>query len=109
MITNGTVEVDGGRVPVFDVEVIPSLESDPNNLRFDWNVTAMTNTEFHVQIYFEQALKVSQNNQADRVRFNFVDRYLFVSEDYRLLEIKDATGLRRLSLRADRNKHMDLS
>ena len=109
MITNGTVAIDGITVPVFDVEVIPSNDTDPDNLSFDSNVTAMTNTEFQVQIYFDQAIKVSQNYQADRVRFNFVDRYLFVSENFRLLDVKDAAGLRRLSLRADRNKHMDLS
>ena len=42
MITNGTVEIDDGRVPVFDIEIIPSDDSNPENLKFDWNVTSMT-------------------------------------------------------------------
>ena len=32
MITNGTVEIDDQKVPVFDIEVIPSDFSDPENL-----------------------------------------------------------------------------
>ena len=42
MITNGTVEIDDERVPVFDIEIIPSDDSNPEYLKFDWNVTSMT-------------------------------------------------------------------
>ena len=36
MLKDGTIEVDGVSMPVFDVEVIPGDDSDPNKLTFGW-------------------------------------------------------------------------
>ena len=45
MITNGTVSINGKKLPVFDIEIIPADDSDPNMLKFDWNVVSMTEKE----------------------------------------------------------------
>ena len=45
MITNGTVSIDGKKLPVFDIEIIPADDSDPTMLKFDWNVVSMTEKE----------------------------------------------------------------
>ena len=45
MITNGTVSIGGKKVPVFDIEVIPADDQDPDVLKFDWSVVEMTEHE----------------------------------------------------------------
>ena len=45
MITNGTVSINNKKLPVFDIEIIPADDSDPNMLKFDWNVVSMTEKE----------------------------------------------------------------
>ena len=45
MITNGTVSIQGKNVPVFDIEVIPADDQDPDKLKFDWSVVGMTEQE----------------------------------------------------------------
>ena len=62
-----------------------------------------------MQVYFEQAVFVSTNNRPDNIRINFVDRYLFVSDTYHLLDSKDTATERRLLLRAERNEEFDYS
>ena len=48
MITNGTVSVDGVRRPVFDVEIIPGVDSDPSQLSFGWSVVEMTSRSISI-------------------------------------------------------------
>ena len=45
MINNGTVVDLGRKVPVFDIEVIPADDQDPDVLKFDWSVVQMTEYE----------------------------------------------------------------
>ena len=59
MITNGTVSIDGKKMPVFDIEIIPADDSDPDMLKFDWNVISMTEQELKIQVFFEKAIYVS--------------------------------------------------
>ena len=42
MINNGTIEIDGKVYPVLEVEVKPGLDSDPEELKFTWEVVAQT-------------------------------------------------------------------
>ena len=36
MLKDGTIEVDGTDMPVFEVEVIPGDDSDESKLKFGW-------------------------------------------------------------------------
>ena len=44
MINNGTIEIEGKVYPVLEVEVKPGLDSDPEELKFTWEVVAQTPT-----------------------------------------------------------------
>ena len=48
MIRNGTSIINGERKPVFDVEVIPGADSNPDELAFDWAVVSMTEREIEI-------------------------------------------------------------
>lgn len=80
MINKGSVEINGKLLPVLSVEVIPSDYSDTENLRFDWQTTEMTKRSIRFELLFETAKYVSANEEPDRIRITFNDRYMFVSE-----------------------------
>ena len=79
MITKGTILFDGVVKPVFEVEVISGYYSDPENLKFTWNVKEMTKRHFTIELVFEKALFISTEEEKDKLRVTFRDKYLFVS------------------------------
>ena len=95
MITQGTVEVKGEQRPVFDVEVIPGRDSDPEKLSFEWNIVEMTLRTVELQLFFEEALQVSANFEPDILRLSFVDKYMFVGTNDMPIEIDAETSWRR--------------
>ena len=36
MLKDGRIEIDGQEMPVFNVEVLPGIDSDPEKLAFGW-------------------------------------------------------------------------
>ena len=90
MITNGTVIIDGQRQPVFDVEIIPSLDSDNSKLTFEWNILEMTERTISIQIYFQSAVYVSSNYEPDILRLSFVDKYMFTGTNYLPIDLKSS-------------------
>jgi hypothetical protein len=52
---------DGIRIPVLEVNVIPGLDSDANNLRFNWNVTKEDEKSMIIQLFFQNPLNVSSS------------------------------------------------
>ena len=79
MITEGTILFNGVVKPVLEVKVINGYYSDPENLKFTWNVKEMTKRHLIIDIIFEKALFVSTEEEKDKLRVTFRDRYLFVS------------------------------
>ena len=51
--------LDGVRIPVLEVNVIPGLESNATDLQFIWNVTQEDQNSMDIQIYFQTPLNVS--------------------------------------------------
>jgi hypothetical protein len=52
---------DGIRIPVLEVNVIPGLDSDSNNLRFNWNVTKEDENSMIIKLFFQNPLNVSSS------------------------------------------------
>ena len=61
MIQNGTVTIEEQDLPVFNVEVMPGDDSDPNKLAFEWIVEEMTERLVMIQLVFTEAVYVSAN------------------------------------------------
>ena len=81
MISKGFIEINGRILPVLSVEVIPSEYSSPEYLRFEWIITEMTKRYIKLQLNFETAKFISANEEPDRIRITFNDRFMFISED----------------------------
>ena len=79
MITRGTIDINEVEKPVFEVEVVNGFYSDPENLRFSWRVKEMTKRYIILKLIFEKALYVSTEEEKEKLRITFRDKYLFVS------------------------------
>ena len=71
---------DGTVLPSFQVEVIAGEESDPSNLDFEWDTTAMDSQSLNLQLTFKTAMYVSAYESLEVLRVTFRDRSLFISE-----------------------------
>ena len=65
---------------VLDVEVVPGYDSNPEKLKFDWELTHFSEKRIIIQLYFEDAVYVSQNEVPDKLKVIFYDRKMFVSK-----------------------------
>ena len=65
-------------MPVLQVEVIPGLESNETLLGFTWNVTAETERELEIHLFFDNPWYISSNPIPDKVRLTFNDPSLFI-------------------------------
>ena len=79
MITKGTVKIGKQTYPILDIEVIPGDFSNKDFLKFEWKTTGMTKRAVTFQIVFQKAIHVSVNEEPDKLRVTFRDRYMFVS------------------------------
>ena len=60
------------------MEVIPGEESDVTFLGFTWNVTALSERQLEINLYFDNPIMVSSNPIPDKVRMTFNDPSLFI-------------------------------
>jgi len=73
MIQNGTVKVDNEVFPVFEVEVVPGEDSDPQRLTFTWKVISQTNDTLIIQLYFDETEFVSAHGDKEWLKVTFRD------------------------------------
>jgi len=65
-------------LPSFQVELHAGVDSNPEDLRFTWNVTVEKKDELHVQLYFENPSLVSAHTDKDNITVTFNDPELFI-------------------------------
>ena len=92
MINDGTFEVtnnqrdlkadnkrkESAAVPVFKVEVVPSIDSNPDDLNFKWKCTSVDGRTMNVQFYFENPHAVTSNPVPEEVKITFNFPKLFM-------------------------------
>jgi len=59
MLTEGYIVMDQKKYPVFAIDVIPNTESNPDLLKFRWEVTQMMGRTFTLKLRFFTAEAVS--------------------------------------------------
>jgi len=78
-VNNGTVLVKKELLPAFQVEVTPGLDSDMENLKFEWVAIEATKRTLTLQLVFENPIFVSAFGEADNLKVTFRDPQLFFS------------------------------
>ena len=73
MLSEGYIIIDEQKYPVFKIEVIPNTESNPELLKFKWEVTSMKGRTFSLKLRFFNAEAVSSARFPDLLRMTFYD------------------------------------
>ena len=79
MIDEGVVHVKGIEQPVLKIEVEASSDSNPADLGFRWETSAMTVNYVRFKLHFSKAKFVSAQEEPDMLKITIYDRYIFVS------------------------------
>jgi len=95
-INNGTIEIKKKLLPAFQVEVTPGLDSDLENLKFEWTAVEMTTRTLTLQLMFEKPMYVSVYDWYDRLKVTFNDSQLFYSENGSIIHPRDRVLTERI-------------
>ena len=73
MLSEGYIIIDERKYPVFKIEVIPNTESNPELLKFKWEVIFMKGRTLTLKLRFFNAEAVSSARFPDLLRMTFYD------------------------------------
>ena len=84
-IKDATVTKDGNIVLAFEVQVIPGLDSEPELLKFYYNITSMTSTTMTLKLSFKNPIEVSTLD-IETLKIIFNDPLLLIGSSGEMIE-----------------------
>ena len=67
---------------ILDTKVVTGDYSDPNNIKFSWDVVAMEKRKLELQLNFEKPLYVSTEEEPEYLEVQLMDVNMFISEEF---------------------------
>jgi len=83
---------------VLDIEIMPSFESDIENLGFNWTVVGFNTTSVDIKMDFYDPKLVSMGPHIDKVKVHFLEPAFFFSTKALPLAVEDETGFAKIPL-----------
>lgn len=69
-------------MPILDVELKTDYNNRGRNMKFDWNVTEVTNKTITLQLDFDRPESISVGDVPDILQIDVLIKLFFVSNDY---------------------------
>ena len=66
---------------IMDTKVIIGNESDPNNIKYSWDVVSMDKRKLELQLIFESPLYISTENEPEYLEVQMLNVNTFISEE----------------------------
>ena len=66
---------------IIDTKVIVGDESDPNNIKYSWDVVSMDKRKLELQLNFESPLYISTEDEPEYLEVQMLNVNTFISEE----------------------------